>query len=414
VSLFDDEYYLPKPTKRERQWKKSRGFSKKVKTNLPVRGRRFPFKRIALTREIGIGGAAVLFIILAATILLTRNWAGVHVAEPASVNTNVKPIHSDATVVAAGKIVPAIVSILSHDAQSSNNSKDQGGSIGSGVICKKEGDKALVVTNYHVIDGGISYEVVTSLGEKRKATLVGKDRYSDLAVLEIDGKGIQTVAEFGISSELEVGESVIAVGNPLGLGFSPTFTKGIVSTIKRTVPISLSQDGEIDWEMDLIQTDAAINQGNSGGALVNMEGKVVGINSLKVADMGVEGLGFAIPIDDAKLIIEELIHNHKIKRPLIGISTTELDGFHGIEVLKLPPSVKTGLIVLEVSGPAKAAGIKSQDVIVQLDGQPIAKTVELRKYLYGHKAVGDKIRVTFYRAGKKLETTFVLAEAGEK
>jgi serine protease Do len=212
---------------------------------------------------------------------------------------------------------------------------------------------------------------------------------------------------------LEVGESVIAVGNPLGLGFSPTFTKGIVSTIKRTVPISLSQDGDIDWEMDLIQTDAAINQGNSGGALVDMDGKVVGINSMKVADMGVEGLGFAIPIDDAKVIIQELINNHKIKRPLIGVSTTELEGFHGIEVLKLPPNVKTGLIVLEANGPAKDAGIRSQDVIVQLDGQSITKTVELRKYLYGHKAVGDKIKVTYYRAGKKLETTFVLAETGE-
>jgi serine protease Do len=315
----------------------------------------------------------------------------------------------DSVVKAAEKVRPTIVSVVSSRKDDKSDQSDVG--IGSGVIFQKSGDKARILTNNHVVDGATSFEIVMATGEKRKGTLVGKDYITDLAVLEMDGEGVKMTAEFGNSDALQAGETVIALGNPLGLGSSPTVTRGIVSSPKRTIPVSLSGDGNYDWQMDVIQTDAAINQGNSGGALVNLDGKVVGINTMKIADIGVEGLGFAIPINSAVPVIDSLIKYHKVKRPQLGVRLVDLSGFKGSEVLKLPADVKTGVIVLEASGPAKDAGLKSQDVIVALDGKPIGSVLELRKYLYDHKAIGDKITVTYYRSGKKGTATATLAES---
>jgi serine protease Do len=286
--------------------------------------------------------------------------------------------------------------------------------LGSGVIFQKIDGKARIVTNNHVIDRVGSIQVVLTNGEKKKAKLIGKDKFTDLAVLEVDDSGIEAVAEFGDSDQLKAGEAAIAIGNPLGLGFSQTITVGVISSPRRTIPISLGQDGNIDWEMDVIQTDAAINQGNSGGALVNLDGKVVGINSMKVADMGVEGLGFAIPINEAKPIIESLIRDGKVKRPYMGVYTQDLQTyFEGNKVLKLPKQVKTGIIVLDATGPAKEAGLRTNDVIVALDGQEIDSTLALRKYLYANKEIGDELEVTFYRNGKKKEVMLELGELAE-
>lgn len=164
----------------------------------------------------------------------------------------------------------------------------------------------------------------------------------------------------------------------------------------------------------MIQTDAAINHGNSGGALVNLDGKVVGINTLKVADMGVEGLGFAIPINEAKSIIETLIKEHRIKRPYIGVVTQDLQAFKGTEELKLPKDVKQGVLVIDVTGPAKSAGLKSSDVIVELDGKPVDSTLSLRKYMYSAKKVGEKLSITYYRSGKKHTVSVTLEELKER
>lgn len=307
---------------------------------------------------------------------------------------------SDTVVSAAERVSPTVVSILGTRRE---GEKERGSSmgLGSGVMFERAGDKVRIVTNNHVVDGFTKLDVVTITGEKREAVLVGSDQITDLAVLEIDGSGIKQVAEFGDSDALRAGETAIAVGNPLGLGYAPTVTKGIISWPKRTIPVALGREGEFDWEMEVIQTDAAINQGNSGGALVNLSGKVVGINTLKVADMGVEGLGFAIPINQAKTVIQALITDQKIKRPYMGVVTQDLHLFAGTEDLKIPSDVKRGVIVLEVTGPAKDAGLKSGDVIVELDGKPVDGTLALRKYIYGYKQVGDKLDVTFYRGAKK-------------
>ncbi|MFC0210966.1 S1C family serine protease [Paenibacillus chartarius] len=317
----------------------------------------------------------------------------------------------DLVVRAAEKVRPTIVSVVSTRKDENAAVELNGVGIGSGVIFQRSGDKVRVLTNNHVVDGASSFELVLATGEKRKGTLIGKDYITDLAVLEMDGAGIKAVAEFGDSEALRLGEAVIALGNPLGLGSSPTVTWGIVSSPRRTIPVSLSGDGEYDWQMDVIQTDAAINEGNSGGALVNMEGKVIGINTMKIADIGVEGLGFAIPIKDVQPIVDSLIKYHKVKRPQLGVRLVDLASFKGgVESLKLPEDVKTGVIVLEASGPAAAAGLKSQDVIVELDGKPVGSAFELRKYLYTSKGIGDKITISYYRGGKKSTATAVLIE----
>jgi serine protease Do len=405
MSLFDDDFYSTKPSKqRQNLWSSNRGFS----------GRRFMNRKWATVVIAALGGAILMVLLLWIIGLVSdTHWGGgkaVPAAAPAPAMIEKSSLRSDPFVDVADKVKPAVVSVIS----SKKEDQGSGVGVGSGVIFQKNGGNVYILTNNHVVEEGTSFEIVNDQGEHKKATLVGKDRITDLAVLEAGGEGVKAIAEFGDSDSLKAGEFAVAVGNPLGLGYSPTVTLGIISIPKRTIPVSLSQGGDNDWEMDVIQTDAAINQGNSGGPLVNIDGQVIGINSLKIADMGVEGLGFAIPINSAKPIIDSLISSHKVKRPLMGVATQDLQSFKGTDGLKLPNDVKTGVIVFEVSGPAKEAGIEAQDVIVQLDNRNIGTTIALRKYLYNEKKIGDKVLVTFYRGGKRMNATLLLAEAGDK
>jgi serine protease Do len=411
VSLFDDDFYSTRAPRRN-VWRTEHRFSN-----------RWPAWIIP-----AVGGALVTALLFGVVGL---SLGDDEAAQPKAVAVMAPPSSgaagsdsqravSDSVVNAAAKVSPTVVSILGSRREgeketAGTKSSGSGLGLGSGVMFAREGDKVRIVTNNHVVDGFSKLDVITISGERRSATLIGQDAITDLAVLEMDGKGITQVAEFGDSDALQAGETAIAVGNPLGLGFAPTVTKGIISWPKRTIPVSLGSEGEFDWEMDVIQTDAAINQGNSGGALVNLEGKVVGINTLKVSDMGVEGLGFAIPINQAKSIVQTLITDKKVKRPYIGVVTQDLQSFSGgTEALKLPAEVKRGIIVLDVQGPAKDAGMKSSDVIVELDGKEVDSTLTLRKYIYSSKKVGDKLTVTYYRFGKKHTVTVTLAEMKDR
>lgn len=405
MSLFDDDFYSTK-TSRWEQWTPS-GWSGRVRI-----GKAAPWVWPAL------GGAAVM---LGIVLLFSAGGTGSkgdgsvaassQQAASAIASGDAHQLASDTVVRMVEKVGPTVVSIIGSQKEGEKASPHGGTrGLGSGVIFQKAGDKVRIVTNNHVVEGFNQLDVVTSAGEQKKATLLGRDQMSDLAVLEMDGSGVKQVAEFGDSDTLKAGQTAIAFGNPLGLGYAPTITQGIISWPKRTIPVSLGQQGEYDWEMNVIQTDAAINQGNSGGALVNLDGKVIGINTMKVADMGVEGLGFAIPITEAKPIIDTLIKDHKIKRPYMGVVTQDLQSFVGTEVLKLPADVKTGIIVLDTTGPAKDAGLKTNDVIVELDGQPVNSTLALRKYIYEHKQIGDKIGVTYYRGSKKANVTLTMTE----
>ncbi|MFS0646062.1 S1C family serine protease [Siminovitchia sp. 179-K 8D1 HS] len=295
--------------------------------------------------------------------------------------------------------------------------KQEAAGVGSGVIYKKSGGKAFIVTNNHVVENSSQLEVTLSNGKKISGKLLGSDIWTDLAVVEIDAKGIENedVTEFGDSDALKIGEPVMAIGNPLGLEFAGSVTQGIISGVNRAVPVDVNGDGVPDWNAEVIQTDAAINPGNSGGALINIAGQVVGINSMKIAQSAVEGIGFSIPINYVIPIIEDLEKFGEVKRPSMGVTlrnVSDISAYHQQETLKLPKDVTSGVMIesVQANSPSAKAGLKELDVIVELDGEKVDDVIALRKHLYNTKKVGDSMDVTYYRGGKKEKTTVKLTD----
>ncbi len=287
---------------------------------------------------------------------------------------------------------------------------------GSGVIYKKVDGKAYVVTNHHVIQGADELEIELIDGTRIEAQLLGSDPYMDLAVLEMSSEKVGKAIELGSSDDLKVGEPALAIGNPLGLKFAGSVTKGIISGKERAIPQDLNGDGRVDWNAEVVQTDAAINPGNSGGALINIKGQLIGINSMKIAKSAVEGIGFAIPIDIAKPIIQDIEEDGEVTRPYMGVEAYSLADVPRAEwerTLKLPEEVTQGVFLrrVEPASPADAAGLQKYDVITQLDGKSIKDIVDLRKHLYQEKEVGDQMEVTLYRDGEKQTITMDLSSS---
>src|SRR5699024_3015059 len=256
-------------------------------------------------------------------------------------------------------------------------------------------------------------EVLLADETKVDAEILGSDVFTDLAVLRADAENIDDAIELGTSEDLKVGEPVIAIGNPLGLMFSGSVTQGVISGKQRTIPQDFNQDGRADWQAEVIQTDAAINPGNSGGALINTEGQLIGINSMKINQAAVEGIGFAIPMDTAGPIIDELEKTGEVKRPYLGVEIYSLDEVPQTEwknTLNLPKEVEGGVYVWSVEplSPADQVGLERLDVITELDGEEIMNMIDLRKILYQEKEIGDDVKVTYYREGEKKETTIKL------
>ncbi|MFB5662867.1 S1C family serine protease [Alteribacillus sp. HJP-4] len=299
--------------------------------------------------------------------------------------------------------------------QDTEEGEGQEAGAGSGVVYKKEGDSAFVVTNNHVIDGADQIEVTLSDGTKKEAELVGADVWTDLAVLKMDSEAVGNVAEFGDSSALTAGEAVIAIGNPLGEQFSGSVTTGVISGTERSVPVDVNQDGVDDWESEVIQTDAAINPGNSGGALINSQGQVIGINSMKITESAVEGIGLAIPANSALPIIEDLENVGEVARPSIGVQLLDLTSIpqQYQQPLNLPEDVTTGAVIqgVQPNSAASESGLQEMDVITELDGEVIETTAQLRQYLYTHKEADEEMDVTLYRDGEKQKITLSLGES---
>ena len=279
---------------------------------------------------------------------------------------------------------------------------------GSGVVYKIEGDKAYVVTNNHVVAGADSLEITMANGDTTEADLVGTDVYSDLAVLTIPKDKASQVMEFANSDDVKVGNIAIAIGSPIDSEFASSVTQGIVSGLNRSLPVDTDEDGQEDWEMTLLQTDAAINPGNSGGALVNSQGKLIGINSSKLAQEAIEGMGFAIPVNDVKNITDQLEENGKVIRPQLGVSMYDLNQISlksRQEILKLKDDQTDGAIVVEVAkgSSAEAAGLQQYDVITGVDDTPVTDSQSLKQALYQHK-VGETVTINYLREGKESST----------
>jgi serine protease Do len=322
---------------------------------------------------------------------------------------------SNSITKAVDKSMDAVVSVINYQGGDMwQGTEPQRAGSGSGVIYKKEDGKAYVVTNHHVIDGASQIEINLSNDSKLPAKLLGSDPLLDLAVLQVDGGKIEHVIEIGKSEDLKPGQTAIAIGNPLGF-LQGTVTTGVISAPDRTIPVDVNQDGMVDWQSEVIQTDASINPGNSGGALININGELIGINSAKIAMEGVEGIGFAIPIDVAMPVLEDFEEFGEVRRPYMGIipiNLADIPSQYYQKQLQLPEDVTDGVIVrrVEPSSPSGQAGLKQDDVIIKLDEQDISNVIELRKYLYTEKEIGDKVEVTYYRNGEKQAAIITLQE----
>ncbi|GAX01596.1 S1C family serine protease [Secundilactobacillus silagei] len=302
---------------------------------------------------------------------------------------------------------------------SSSNGSLQASSEGSGVVYKKAGNSAYIVTNNHVVAGSNALEVILSNSKKIDAKLVGKDAVTDLAVLKVNSADVSKVATFGNSDNIKVGETALAIGSPLGSQYATSLTEGIISAKKRTVATTDEATNQQTGNATVIQTDAAINPGNSGGPLINLAGQVVGINSMKLASdnsgTSVEGMGFAIPSNEVVSVINQLIKNGKIVRPALGIKYVDLSEISKAQqksILKLPASVENGVVVMETPSattPAGRSGIKKYDVITALDGKKISTNSTLRDLLYKYK-VNDTVTLTYYHNGSQKTTKVKLTE----
>lgn len=300
------------------------------------------------------------------------------------------------TVEIAKQVGPAVVGITStvQGQMSIFGSVSESTSQGSGIILSADG---YIVTNNHVVSDASAVKVMLNTGQEYDAQVIGADEQTDLAVIKITPQEQLTVAKLGDSTALEVGERVIAIGNPMGLEFFGSVTQGIVSAVNRTITVN-------NRTMNLIQTDAAINSGNSGGALINAYGEVIGINSVKVNSNGVEGMGFAIPISEANPIIADLLEYGYVKgRPVIGISTRDVTQY-----MAQSYSWPRGAQVMSVSSEAAmAAGLQQGDIITSVDGEAVTGGEELNKIKDKH-APGDTLKLEVYKyATGKTETTEV-------
>ena len=318
--------------------------------------------------------------------------------------------YSDTSISVAEKVLPSVVGItVNYQISSVFGGSTNADATGSGIILSEDG---YILTNNHVISSESSYNFfaiqeatgikVNIYGDSQSydATVIGTDSYTDLAVLKIDKTGL-TPATLGNSENVKVGEFVMAIGNPLGMDYSVTC--GVVSAVNREV----ASDGVT---YTAIQTDAAINSGNSGGALVNANGEVIGINTLKLAGNGIEGVGFAIPISSTTNIVNQLIEFKTVKRPYIGISGSAV-GTETAQRYNLPEGVYVEDV--EKDSPAEKAGIQKTDIITKIEGKEVKSVNELNKIKYTYN-IGDTVSLTLVRNSQEVEVKVTLAETPEE
>ncbi len=314
--------------------------------------------------------------------------------------------YSDTSIAVAEKVLPSVVGItVTYQISSVFGGNSTSDATGSGIIISEDG---YILTNNHVISSESSssyFEIgkATSIKinlydseETFEATVVGTDSYTDLAVLKIDKTGL-IPATLGNSDNVKVGEFVMAIGNPLGMDYS--VTSGIVSAIDREV----ESDGSVYYA---IQTDAAINSGNSGGALVNANGEVIGVNTLKFSGTGIEGIGFAIPISSTTSIVNQLIEHQTVKRPYIGIYGSSVDSTTA-KRYNLPEGIY--IEDVEKDSPAEKAGLKTSDIITKIEGNDVKSVNELNKIKYTHN-IGDTVTLSVYRNNENIDIEILLAE----
>lgn len=279
-----------------------------------------------------------------------------------------------------------------------NYKNDKSNGIGSGFIYNNDG---YIMTNSHVIEGASNIKVMLMSGDAVDATIIGDDEYADIAVIKIDKKYVTKVATLGSSESINVGDTVFTIGSPISSEYYGTVTRGILSGKNRLVNVTVESSN--DWIMNVMQTDAAINPGNSGGPLCNANGDVIGINSMKLVQSQVEGMGFAIPIEDAISYANMIVNGEKIKRSYLGLRMVNVSSTYNFanEDIKIDSKVISGVAIIEIlkDGPCNNTGLKKGDVITKIGDYKIKTVAELRYHLYKYKP-NDKINIVVNRNGK--------------
>lgn len=330
---------------------------------------------------------------------------------PTSITESITKVEKDVTVTDTGiadaveKVYDAVVVVSTYKDNTYYAS-------GTGFVYYKEGNKYFILTNHHVIENGNKVTVTFTDGTISETTVVGSDQYSDIAVLSLESKNDIKLVELGNSENLRVGDTTFAVGAPLDSIYSWTITRGVVSGKDRMVEVSLNNSNSNDYVMKVLQTDAAINSGNSGGPLCNSNGEVIGITSLKLVSDGVEGMGFAIPIENALEKAEQIINGEVSEYPYIGIYMLDLavayNQFPYYNLIK-ESGLSSGVIVTDVekNSPADEAGLEANDIIVEINGEKVKNVAYLKYYLYQHN-VNDKVKIKIQRDGKEKELNIKL------
>ena len=311
---------------------------------------------------------------------------------------------SDTIAPAVEKVYDSVVTVLNYDRSLQ--------ATGTGFVYKTDDEYGYILTNHHVIADARTIEVTNMQEVTVEATLLGSDEYADLAVLRVDKDFVLQVATLGDSTGMEIGDTVFAVGTPVDVKYYGTVTKGIISGINRTVNVTL--DNGDAFMMEVLQTNTAINPGNSGGPLVNMQGEVIGINTLKLVEDEIEGMGFAIPIEMATSVLDKLESGQEIERPLLGVSMIDANNQYALFSYKvyLDKDYTKGVVVVDVENgsPAATAGFKKDDVILKIDDVEIEDSTHLRYILYKY-SIGDNIKIENERDGKAQTVEVKLTDA---
>ncbi len=328
---------------------------------------------------------------------------------PSEETPNVTETTKDVTITDTGiadaveKIYNAVVTVETYKANKLY-------ATGTGFVYKDDNGTAYIMTNNHVIENGTKIKVVFTNQNSVEATIIGSDKYADIAVLQVPSDQIISVASIGNNKDSRIGDTVFAVGTPIDSeAYSWSVTRGIISGKDRLVEVSLNNDSVSDWVMSVLQTDTAINAGNSGGPLANSNGEVIGVTSMKLASSSIEGMGFAIPIEDALSYAKKIESGEKIERPYLGVSMSNLEDIEFNE-----SDITSGVYIEEVEkdSPAEKAGLQTGDIIVKLESEKISSLAFLKYQLYKHN-IGDKIEISFYRDDTLQTTIIELSKAAE-
>lgn len=321
-------------------------------------------------------------------------------------NSSITLTESDSIAESVSKVYDAVVVVEGF-------SKGKMVSTGTGFIYKNSGTISYVMTNHHVVSGCDSVKIILSDNTSVDAKVKGSEAYSDIAVLEVSDSKVVAVATLGDSEKLKVGDTLFAVGSPEGADYAGTVTKGILSGKDRLVAVALTNSKTSDYYMKVLQTDAAINPGNSGGPICNINGEVIGITNMKLVDDSVEGMGFAIPIEDALYYAAIMEKGENVTRPYFGISMLDITDSYYLwqNGINIPNKVKEGVVILEVENgsPASKVGLKKGDIIISLGGVDISSLAEFRYELYKHK-IGEEVDVKYIRDGKEESVKITLSE----